>query len=70
VSMSDLFKRQKCKALTVKGKPCLHNASIGGYCVVHYNMMLGKIPVKCVKCPDKLFCELLKRGDTFGCKKN
>ena len=67
--MSDLFKKKKCKAITKEGKPCRFDASICGYCVIHYNMMLGKIPEYCRNCPDKISCELLKRGDWIKCEK-
>ena len=69
MSVNDLFKRKQCKAFTEKGVRCSKYACLGGYCTIHYRIMLGRIPVECRSCELKNSCELLKRGDTSECRK-
>ena len=33
-----MTKSKRCKGITHGGKRCLQSASIGGYCVIHFEM--------------------------------
>lgn len=64
----------KCKALTLRGEPCSHEAVIAGYCTIHFKMEAkkpkkrkGKFMKGCHRCPKRHDCRLVELNNVLTC---